>query len=58
MWVAAELLGSEIALMAAGFAGLAITTIAIFRDLSVARARTTSAQVMPAQRSAVRGSAD
>jgi hypothetical protein len=33
----AELLGSEMALIAAGLAGLAITTIAILRDVSESR---------------------
>lgn len=43
-----ELLSSEIALAAAGFAGLAITTIAILRDVSAARSRTTSFLTVPA----------
>jgi hypothetical protein len=33
----AELLGWEMALMAAGFAGLAVTTMAILRDVSESR---------------------
>lgn len=33
----AELLGSGIALMAAGLAGLAVTTLAILRDVSESR---------------------
>jgi len=38
-----ELLSSDISLMAAGHAGLAMTTIAILRDLSATRSRMATA---------------
>ena len=48
----AELLSSDISLVAAGLAGLAMTTIAILRDLSATRSRMASASSVSTRSSA------